>query len=82
MLFSGVYIPKHWDNLTILIACNVLKLKGIARFEHCHNISFIGRNRTMPSTIGCEETGMRVTLTYPRNNELEDTETMENELWK
>ena len=36
----------------------------------------------MPSTIGCEETGMRVTLTYPRNNELEDTETMENELWK
>ena len=68
------------SNLTILIDCDVLKLKGIARFEHCHNISIIGRTRSMPSTIGCEETGKRVT--YPKNKELEDTKYMENKLWK
>ena len=73
-------IRTSCSNLTILIDCNVLKLKGIAKFEHCHNLSIIGRNRAMPSTIDCKESGEK--MTYPRNKKLEDIKYTENESWE
>ena len=75
-------IRTSCSNLTILIDCNVLKLKGIAKFEHCHNLSIIGRNRTMPSTIDCKESSEK--MTYPRNKELEGIKYTKNdsESWK
>lgn len=75
-------IRTSCSNLTIFIDCNVLKLKGIAKFEHCHNLSIIGRNRTMPSTIDCKESSEK--MTYPRNKELEGIKYTRNdsESWK
>ena len=68
------------SNLTILIASDVLELKGIANFEHCHNISIIGRSLAMPSTISCEEAENK--MTFLKNSEFEDTNYVGKESWK
>ena len=68
------------SNLTILIDSDVVKLKGIANFEHCRNISIIGKNRAMPSTISCEEAGNK--MTFLKDSVFEDTNYVGNESWK
>ena len=70
------------SNLTIkfFIDSDKLHLKGIATFEKCHNVSIIGRNKAMPSTISCEETEKE--MTFLKNSEIENTDYMGNDLWK
>ena len=70
------------SNLTIFIDSDTLHLNGIASFEKCHNISIIGRNKAMPSTISCEETGKGPRMSFLKNGELESTNYMANDSWK
>ena len=60
------------SNLTIFIGSDVVHLKGIAKFEGCHNLSLIGLSMAKLSSITCEET----------SNNLEDTNETENVSWK